>query len=79
MKLYWVSMIIQDGEGRRPWLCAFTDGISSLSVAIGRISIMREHHEVLTAWIDVFDEHNNKSTIFHECYVDVLGNVEKVR
>ena len=76
MKEYWVSLIIQN-DNERPWLCAFTDSVTSLSVAIDKIAIMREHHNVITAWIDIFDERNNKSTIFHECYIDVLGNIKK--
>ena len=24
----------------------------------------------------VFDDDNNKSTVFHECYVDAVGNIE---
>ena len=38
---------------------------------------MRESHNVLSAWIDVFDKNDQKTTVFHECYVDVLGNVKK--
>ena len=35
----------------------------------------RGNYRVLSAWIDTFDD-DNKSTVFHECYVDAIGNVE---
>ena len=79
MTLYWVSMIICDDDGNKPWLCSFTDGITNLSVAKDKIKIMRDQHNVISAWIDVFDKNNNKTTIFHECYIDVMGNIKKER
>ena len=41
------------------------------------IQFMREHDRVISAWIDVFDENNVKQTVFHECYIDVFGNMCK--
>ena len=34
MKLYWVSLLIQDKENTKPWLCAMSDGCISLEGAI---------------------------------------------
>lgn len=36
----------------------------------------RSNYRVLCAWIDTFDKNNDKSTVFHECYVNAIGNVE---
>ena len=42
------------------------------------IDTYRKNHRVLSAWIDIFDSDMNKSTVFHESYVDALGNVKEV-
>lgn len=76
MKLYWVSLLIQDKENTKPWLCAMSDGCISLEGAIKIIEKGRSNYRVLSAWIDIFDESGNKSTVFHECYVNAIGNVE---
>lgn len=78
MKLYWVSAIVQN-DGNKPWLCAITDGMLSLEKAMEVIERLRMNFTVLSAWVDIFDENNIKQTIFHQCYVDVLGNIEKIK
>lgn len=76
MKLYWVSLLIQDTEKSKPWVCAMSDGCISLEQALKIVQTGRQNYRVLSAWIDVFDENSNKSTVFHECYVDAVGNIE---
>ena len=72
MKLYWVSGIIQNNVNELPWLCAISEGELTLDKAKEVLNIMRKNHNVLSAWIDVFDENNVKQTVFHECYIDIF-------
>lgn len=76
MKLYWVSLLIQDKENTKPWLCAMSDGCISLEEAIKIIEKGKQNYRVLSAWIDTFDTNNHKVTVFHECYVNSIGNIE---
>lgn len=76
MKLYWVSLLIQDTEHSKPWLSSMSSGCTSFEEAMKTIERGRNNHRVLCAWIDTFDENNNKSIVFHECYVNTIGNVE---
>lgn len=75
MKFYWVSLLIQDNEHSRPWLSAMTSSCVNIEEAMNTIRKGRENYRVLSAWIDTFDENNKKQTVFHECYVDAVGNV----
>lgn len=75
MKLFWVSCLIQDTENSKPWLCAMTDSCSSLEEAQKVIKKGRSNYRVLSSWVDTFDENNNKTTVFHKCYVDSIGTV----
>ena len=74
-KLYWVSLLIQDTENSKPWLLAMSSGCTSFKEAINMIKKGRSNYRVLCAWIDTFDERENKSTVFHECYVNAIGTV----
>jgi hypothetical protein len=38
---------------------------------------MRHNFDVLSAWIDFIDENDNKTTVFHDCYVNALGDIRK--
>ena len=76
MKLYWVSLLIQDTENSKPWLSSMSSGCTSLEEAMKTIKRGRSNYRVLCAWIDTFDKNNDKSTVFHECYVNAIGNVE---
>jgi hypothetical protein len=78
MGLYWVSLIIQDAENSKPWLSAMSSGCVNLKEAMEAIERGRDNYRVLCAWIDTFDENNHKSTVFHECYVDAIGNVDRL-
>ena len=73
MELYWVSAIIQNKGDKKPWLCAMTDSDVKLDDAMKTIDNLKNNHNVLSAWIDAFDENNVKQTVFHKCYIDVLG------
>ena len=78
MKLYYVSLLIQDTENSKPWLLAMTDVCLSVEVAIKVIESAKQTYRVLSAWIDTFDWQGNKSTVFHKCYVNAIGNVNIV-
>ena len=77
MGLYWVSLIIQDAENSKPWLSSMSSGCVSFEEAMKTIERGRNNYRVLSAWVDVFDENNAKITMFHECYVNVVGKVER--
>ena len=77
MGLYWVSLIIQDAENSKPWLSSMSSGCVSFEEAMKTIERGRNNYRVLCAWIDVFDKNNRKSTVFHECYIDAIGNVDR--
>ena len=74
MKLYWVSAIIQNLFDKKPWLCAISEGESSLEKAMESIARLKESNNVVSVWIDMFDENDVKQTIFHECYIDAFGH-----
>ena len=74
---YWVSLLIQDCENSKPWLAEMQTCSLTLKDAMKVIRIGRENYRVLSAWIDCFDKKNEKTTIFHECYVNAIGNVER--
>ncbi len=73
--LYWVSAIINDDK---PSLIACSSGEINLENALKTIENIRQNHIVLSAWIDTFDINNNKNTIFHECYVNALGQLDAI-
>lgn len=79
MKQYWISVIIQDKGDKRAWLCAMSDSVLSIDKAMEIIEKTRNNYNVLLAWIDTFDEDSVKKTVFHECYVNALGYVEKCK
>lgn len=74
---YWVSLLIQDDEKSKPYLISMTDSAPYLKDAIEIIERTRKNYRVLSAWVDVFDENNSKITMFHECYVNVVGKAER--
>lgn len=75
MNLYWVSLLIQDEVNSKPWLCTISDGCTSFDESMKIIETGRMNYRVLSAWIDTFDENKKKSTVFHECYVNAIGNL----
>lgn len=78
MTLYWVSFLVQEKEDTKPWCLPITDSCLSLDEAMKVIETVRHDHRVLSVWIDIFDNNKNKTTVFHECYVDFVGNVERL-
>jgi len=75
MKQYWISAIIQGKNDERAWMFKCPDSDKSLEEALEHIEIYKRDFTVLSAWIDVFNENNTKETVFHECYIDIYGNV----
>lgn len=73
---YWVSYIVQETPDDKPWVCTLSSSCS-MQEALIAIDVGHKYHRILSAWIDVFDENNNKTTVMHECYVDVMGNVNQ--
>lgn len=74
---YWVSVLIQDSENSKPWLSRMSDNCSNLSEAIEVIEKARNNYRVLSAWVDTYGENKVKTTVYHECYVDTLGNLNQ--
>ena len=74
MKLYWVSAIVQNKEDKKPWLRATSNG-TNFNEAMEIINRIKEHSTVLSIWIDTFDENNVKETVFHECYLNGIGQI----
>ena len=74
---YWVSVLIQDSEHSQPWLSRMLDSRSSLSEAKEIIEKYRNNFRVLSAWVDTYGENKVKTTVFHECYVDTLGDLNQ--
>lgn len=48
----------------------------SLEGAIKLIEKGKQNYRVLSAWVDTFDTNNQKVIVFHECYVNAIGNIE---
>lgn len=67
--MYWVSAIIFDKSNTKPWLCAISTAQDTIEQAKHQLEFTRNNHNVLSAWIDIFDENDNKQTVFHECYM----------
>ena len=77
--LYWVSAIVLNDNDKRPWCLPISDGCSNLDKAFDLIKSIRKNNNVLSAWVDTFDENDNKTTVYHECFVDAVGNVDKIK
>ena len=69
METFWTSAIIYDEGNTKPWLCAMSSPQFSLDRAKQEIEHLKENYNVLSAWVDTFDESNVKKTVFHECYM----------
>jgi len=81
MQAYWVSLIVRNTTISDPYICSLYNSVSSLEEALEIIAEKRKTIIVLSAWVDVFDSgkpaSGKKTTIFHECYVNAVGNVLK--
>ena len=71
---FWVSLIIQEDEQTKPWLCSKSTGFLTIEEAHKEIQFMKKNYRVLSAWIDIY-ENEEKKTVFHECYIDAFGNI----
>lgn len=69
MKRYYVSVLIQ-GENKEVWLSAMSESVFSIGEAMKIIDKFRNNYNVLSAWIDSFDENSTKKIEYHECYVN---------
>lgn len=71
--LYWVSAIVQNENDERPWLLSLNNGDLTIEEAKKNIRFIKFNNNVLSIWIDLYDENSNKQTVFHESYINVLG------
>lgn len=69
MKRYYVSVLIQV-ENKEVWLSAMSESVFSIGEAMKIIGKFRNNYNVLSAWIDSFDENSTKKIEYHECYVN---------
>lgn len=76
-KLYWASYLVKDMTTNKVASVSTYNGCLTEDEAKKVIDKARQNFTVLSAWIDTFDSSNKKTTVFHECYVDAVGNVEK--
>ena len=74
---YWVSLLIQDDYNSQPRLIEMQECSVLLKNAMKVIDTGRKNYRVLAAWIDCFDKRNTKTTVFHECFIDICGNITK--
>lgn len=71
---YWVSFLIQDNKDKTI-LCPILNSVTSIEEAKSIIEKGKKNYRVLSAWIDKYDNNNNKVNVFHECYVDTIGKI----
>lgn len=77
MNHYWVSAIIQDEGDRKPWLLSLNDCQLSLEEAMKVVAKVKENYRTLSVWVDMFTPNDEKKVVFHECYIDVFGNINQ--
>lgn len=58
-----MSLIIQEDEETKPWLCSKSTGFLTMEEAYKEIKFMREHDRVLSAWIDIYDNEEKENCI----------------
>lgn len=66
---YWVSAIIFDEGDTKPWLCTITTAQDTLEQAKVHIQTLCKNHTVLDAWVDVVDDKDNTTVVYHECFM----------
>jgi len=85
MKQYWVTFILRRTDKytkeTKVWSSPTSRSLNILSEAHREIRLMRENNDadVISAWIDTYDDNNNKTTVFHDCYINFVGNVETLK
>lgn len=75
MNLYWVSAIVQNEGNKKPWLCAMNSGVSSIEIAMEIVNRIKRTQTVLSIWVDTFNEDGEKTTVYHDCYINAFGNI----
>ncbi len=73
--LYWASAIIINENNKKPKLYTTNMGEFNFDKAMTIIDKLKENNIVLSAWIDVFDKDNIRKTVYHDCFVDIFGNL----
>lgn len=68
MKRYYVSALIQD-KNKEIWLSAIYDCVFSIEEAMKLIEKSRNNYNVISAWIDSFDDNDTKKIEYHQCYI----------
>lgn len=68
MKRYYVSALIQ-GENKEVWLSAMSESVFSMTEAMKLIEKSRNNYNVISAWIDSFDDNDTKKIEYHKCYI----------
>lgn len=74
--MYWVNAIVLNLGTRKPCHIANSTACEDLNQAKSMISRLSNQFELISAWIDKIED-DVKITVFHECYVDALGNIRK--
>lgn len=74
--LYFVSAIVKYEPDGKPCLLAIGTSYPTEPAAMEAIDNIKKEFITLSAWVDSFDENNNKSTVFHECYLDPFGHIQ---
>lgn len=73
---YWVSFIMTDNNSNTVSI-GLSNSFSTIEAAKRAITKQRENYTVLSAWIDEVRGYSAKTTVFHECYVNAIGSIEK--
>lgn len=68
MKRYYVSALIQ-GENKEVWLSAMSESVFSMTEAMNLIEKSCNNYNVISAWIDSFDDNDTKKIEYHKCYI----------
>lgn len=76
-KIYWVSVIMLDKTNNRPISLALGDCVTDIETAKEIIKRARNNYTIYSAWINTINENEEKQTVFHECYVNAIGVIER--
>ena len=80
---YWTNFILRRTDRytkeTKIWHSPTTSPFNTLDETRNEIQLMRnrDDFDVISAWVDAYDNENNKTTVFHDCYINFVGNVEK--
>lgn len=72
---YWASGIVYDEKNdKKPWLWFCSSGELTIESAMKQIELAKQNYNLINAWIDVYDEKDDKITVYNECFIDSFGN-----